>query len=150
MLGLALLSTSCATKPQHVCTLIGCLAPASFDMLAGADAATLTGANVTICVNERCASGLITTPDVPGDELHFVGPQIVTFVDIRAAAQRYDVRGGILPTDGLADGDVYTVMLQTSSGTVVVSKAWTATYTADYPNGPDCNVCLYATLQPQP
>ena|SRR5450755_3156178 len=96
---LAALSIAACENPSHECTLIGCVDGTQFDILTS-DPSTLTGATITICVDNQCASAVVATPSAngigAGTQLSgdLVGAQCVSYLN---DDQTVDVVGG-LPT----------------------------------------------------
>lgn len=137
----ALLAGSCATR---VCTEIGCVNGAH--LVAGAlDPERMPGALVRVCRNARCASGAIaqlpTAPNVRlGVELE---GDLSASASVSRAADGLELTVEVGGTDGypygLVDGDTYELEIHDADGVEVARRAWTATYTERYANGPDCD-----------
>lgn len=46
----------------------------------------------------------------------------------------------------IEDGDVHSVALTRSDGSLLAAREWTATYSESYPNGEHCPSCVHAEL----
>ena len=141
-----------ACSATRVCTLLGCTAAATLDVIVVDDPAQLVGATLQVCRNSRCAVGPIPmVPPSPGSMVAALSGDIYAVVEVSAVAgmQGARVTADVFQADDLANGDVYTFSLRSSDGTVLASRTSTATYVEEYPNGPDCGPpCLAAHLSP--
>ena len=140
--------------PGPACGLAACGPAAILDLGTVGDPAALAGATITVCLDDRCATGPMPTipsscpsgtgvgnrldSDIHAEVTVWCGPQ---------GSQARDVSVRVDQVDGLADGDVYTVSLQAPDGTAVAQGRWVATYQVGYPNGSACGpACQYAQL----
>jgi hypothetical protein len=135
---------------QHACTLIGCpevLAEAR--VLVVASSADLEDAKIEACRNTRCSEAVHRA--VASNYGNLVGDLLANY------SINGETDASVMVTfrdDGsplLADGDVYTVRVTSSTGTLLATHRWTATYATFYPNGEDCDDggCRKATLTPE-
>ena len=152
----ALLAALSITGCETPCTDIGCAGDTRFDIVTS-DPSTLTGATVTICVDNQCASAILVMPTAEGGDGattqlsgNLVGAQCKSVLD---GDQAVDVVGRLpAPLEPTTKTSaVYTATLTAADGTVIVSRQWTATYrdSGVRPNGPDCSpTCFVADLTP--
>jgi hypothetical protein len=148
----ALLAALSIAGCETPCTDIGCAGDTRFDIVTS-DPSTLTGATITICVDNQCASATVVMPtDVgPGATTRLSGNLVGAKCDsFLADDQTVDVVGDIPTPLNPTSNSVYTATLIAADGTAIVSRQWTATYRGDYrPNGPDCSpTCFVADLTP--
>jgi hypothetical protein len=148
---LAALSIAACENPSHDCTDVGCLRGTEVDIVTS-DTSTLSGATITICVDNQCASAVVATPADPGvgAATHLsgvlTGVQCLAFLN---ADQTVDVVGELPEPVNPTNGSVYVAMLTAADGTVIVSRQWTAIYSEWTPNGPDCEpTCVGIDLTP--
>lgn len=151
---LASLAAACAEPPSRGCTLIGCDSDARFDVIDTPNMSALAGAQLEMCIAGRCVTAAI--PDVMSDGVGFTvssGDFTLRCIANELSATQFRVAAIVLAIDTLPwrmAGDVYTISLRASDGTLLLTKSWIATeYVELQPNGPGCDPhCVYAHLEP--
>jgi hypothetical protein len=148
--------TGCASDN---CPLSGCGLVATLDLLTTADASSLPGATIDLCIADRCAHATLTTrlPSAPGEDV-----RVDLAGDLRGLVTLSQISGGtnvtvtVLPSNGFepTHGDRYTVTMLDDDGGTMVDRAWTALYVTHYPNydgeGAVCGpACPLAVLTPE-
>jgi hypothetical protein len=139
---------SCWTQ---TCTLAGCGYAAEMELIATSDGASLEGGSVRVCLNAACVTSAMperpSTGWVVGDTALRVGIMLRQEEDgVLTVTASVDSNGTTF-----VDGDVYTAEVLDATGGVLASRAWTAQYGEDFPNGESCGPsCPVATLTALP
>jgi hypothetical protein len=139
-----------AAPPPHECTLLGCLDAATAHVYTATTPNELEGAMMTVCIGQRCAHGAVRLPTAAGlGQVTPLNGEIAAELDVEPSDLGLDVAWRVIQVVGATDGDVYTASLSRADDSILAGATWIATYRDEYPNGPDCDVCTYATLQSQ-
>jgi hypothetical protein len=161
LVSVAPLASCAGTAGGKVCTLIGCVDGATLYPDQAMSLEGLQKSHITVCRGQECFDGnfatlgmrpptgsyadvVLSTPSAP----YFVN---ISFDEVEPGMLRLTIRWefttvgpGIPPAK---DGDVYRVTLVDETGTSTTILEEPATYSASYPNGPDCGpVCHQAVI----
>jgi hypothetical protein len=152
MLGRALAGLALALVPPTQsgcigCTLVGCIPGASIELNTNDPVGVIEGSTLTLCIEDSCVGYLVPPAGQnAGDPFN---PSAFSFWMSAGATGGADIfisTGERIPP---RDGDLYSVELRASDGTLILARRWTARYERFYPNGKQCDDgCLRAHLTP--
>jgi hypothetical protein len=128
----------CTDIPQ--CIESGCGGIANIQAFGEAGLGTLNDFTLELCVNATCSVTLIQAASVWIDtELHAK----VSYEQTDQGSLLYVVLYGRNDDVALGDGDHYSAVIVSPDGSLIMSRAWTATY---YEVTSGCQACQHAIL----
>ena len=132
---------------------IGCGANATM-AVSFADGSQLSGGSARVCRNQRCVDGPLPLVPMSGTEVGY--GTTLSNIELRAEVTIWGnppfrlIAATEEDSHLFVDGDIYTFVVRSTNGTMLVEGRWTATYVEQWGDSACGMLCKHAELQPAP